>query len=119
MGLSSFSSLQELVLEEAKLTQAEENLYESFGIPPIESNEDRVNGATKPGRPMPHSQATLEKDRHLADHRNNSEGEDNSSDVNECSTGSFEKYRKYHPLYIEYHESRGTQDNLYESVHLS
>ena len=114
MGLSSFfeceplneeiSSLQELFLEETKLPQDEDNFYESFGIPLIESNEVRVNGVVKPGRPIP--QATSERDRHSADHINNIESEDNSSD---------EKYRKdYHPLYIDYQESRGTQDNLFE-----
>ena len=37
--------------------------------------------------------------------------DDGSSDDDEYSTGSFEMFRKsYHPLYIEYQETRGTQE---------
>ncbi|KFY81536.1 hypothetical protein V500_11314 [Pseudogymnoascus sp. VKM F-4518 (FW-2643)] len=110
------SSLEEsLAFEEVKLTQAEDSLYNSFGIPPMESEEGRGNGVAMPGLPIPHSPPTSESEHRSANHIDEAEGEDDESDDDPYSTGSFEKYRKiYHPLYIEYQENRGAQENLYE-----
>ncbi|ELR07573.1 hypothetical protein VC83_06050 [Pseudogymnoascus destructans] len=107
------SSLEEsLEFEEIKLTQAENSLYESFGIPPMESGEGQENGIAMSGLPIPHSSPISESGHNSASHIDEAKGENDDSDY---STGSFEQYRKnYHPLYIEYQENRGTQDNLYE-----
>ncbi|OBT72487.1 hypothetical protein VF21_08521 [Pseudogymnoascus sp. 05NY08] len=110
------SSLEEsLEFEEVKLTQAEDSLYESFGIPPMESGEGQENGIAVSGLPIPHSSLISESGHYSVSHIDQSKGENDDSDYDAYSTGSFEQYRKnYHPLYIEYEEYRGTQDNLYE-----
>lgn len=110
------SSLEErLAFEEVKLTQAEDSLYDSFGIPPMESDEGQGNGIAIPGSPIFHSPPTSESEHTSANHIDEAKGENDESDDDAYSTGSFEKYRNnYHPLYIEYQEQRGTQDNLYE-----
>jgi hypothetical protein len=58
---------------------------------------------------VPHSPPTLDRKYNLA------EGKDDSSDNDAYYTSSLEKYRKgYPPLYNEYQEERGTQDNRHE-----
>lgn len=112
--IDEISSLQErLAFEEIKLTDAEDSLYESFGIPSMESEEGQENGIAKSGLPISHSQSISESEH--TTHIHNAEGEDGGLDYDAYSTGSFEKYRiNYHPLYIKYERQRGTQDNLYE-----
>lgn len=62
-----------------------------------------------PGLPYSHSPPTSDSKYTSA------EGEDDDTDDDAYSTGSFEKYRKnYPPLYIEYQEERGDQDNRHE-----
>ncbi|KFZ25021.1 hypothetical protein V502_00497, partial [Pseudogymnoascus sp. VKM F-4520 (FW-2644)] len=114
--MDEISSLEaRLAFGEIKLTDAEDILYESFGIPPMESKEGQENGIAKSGLPISHSQSISESEHISSGHIHNAGGEDGGSDDDEYSTGSFEKYRiNYHPLYIEYQEQRGTQDNLYE-----
>ncbi|OBT64662.1 hypothetical protein VE03_05882 [Pseudogymnoascus sp. 23342-1-I1] len=104
-----------LALEEMKLTQVENSLYESFGLPPMESGEDQGNSIAIQKLSVPQDPLRAESEHSLANHINKVEGEDDDSDDDAYSTDSFEKYRKnYHPLYIEYQEKHGTQDNLYE-----
>lgn len=110
------SSLEEsLEFEEIKLTQAEDSLYESFGLPPMESGEGQENGIAASGLPIPHSSPISESGHNSVSHIDQPKGENDDSDYDAYSTGGFEQYRKnYHPLYIEFQENRGTQDNLYE-----
>ncbi|KFY22398.1 hypothetical protein V493_06636 [Pseudogymnoascus sp. VKM F-4281 (FW-2241)] len=109
------SSLEErLSLEEANLTHAEDSLYESFGIPPMESGEGQGNDTTVRGPPISHSPPT--EDEHTSTpHIDVPQGKDETSVDDAHSIGSSAEYRKkYHPLYIEYQENLGIQDNLYE-----
>ncbi|KFX90978.1 hypothetical protein V490_06153 [Pseudogymnoascus sp. VKM F-3557] len=110
------SSLEErLAFEEIKLTQAEDSLYESFGMPPMQSENSRGNSAAMPGLPILHPPRTSGSDHTSAGHINEAEGDDDYSDDDLYSNGSSENYGKnYHPLYIEYQEHLGAQDNLYE-----
>ncbi|KAL5351126.1 hypothetical protein ACLOAV_002977 [Pseudogymnoascus australis] len=114
--IDEISSLEErLAFEEAKLTQAEDSLYESFGMPPMEPEEGRGNGVAKLGLPISHYQSISESEHTPAGLLHNADEEDDGFDYDAYSTGSFEKYRiNYHPLYIQYERQRGTQDNLYE-----
>lgn len=110
------NSLEEkLESEEIKLRQAEDSLYESFGLSPMESDGGQETGTAKPERPISRSQATSKSEHNSTNHVNNAESQDGSSEDDMYSSGSFEKYRKnYHPLYIEYLEQQGTQENSYE-----
>ncbi|KFY71613.1 hypothetical protein V499_08202 [Pseudogymnoascus sp. VKM F-103] len=110
------SSLEEaLEFEEIQLTQAEDSLYEGFGIPPMESGEDQEDNHTMKELPLPQSSPISESGHNSASHIGEAKSENDDSDYDAYSTGSFEQYRKnYHPLYIEYQENRGSQDNLYE-----
>lgn len=110
------SSLEErLAFEEVKLTQAEDSLYDSFGIPPMEPEEGQGNGVAMPGLPISHSPPISESEHTTANRIDETEAGDDESDDDAYSTGSFEKYRKnYHPLYIEYKEHQGTQEILLE-----
>jgi hypothetical protein len=109
-------SLEErLESEEIKLTQAEDSLYKSFGMPPMESENNRGKSMAMPGLPILHPPPTSGSDHTSEGHINEAESDSDDSDDDLYSTGSFEKYRKnYHPLYIEYQENLGAQDNLYE-----
>jgi hypothetical protein len=113
---NEISSLEEILgFEEIKLTEAEDCLYNSFGIPPMEPEINRGNGMIMPGLSILHSPATPGSDHTSPGDINKAEGEDDNPDDDPYSTGSFEQYRKhYHPLYIEYKKHLGTQDNLYE-----
>ncbi|KAL5346619.1 hypothetical protein ACLOAV_008326 [Pseudogymnoascus australis] len=114
--IDEISTLEErLAFEEAKLTQAEDSLYESFGMPPMEPEEGRGNGVAKLGLPVSHYQPTSEIELTPAGLLHNADEKDGDFDYDAYSTGSFEKYRiHYDPLYIQYERQRGTQNNLYE-----
>ncbi|OBT60344.1 hypothetical protein VE03_10242 [Pseudogymnoascus sp. 23342-1-I1] len=87
--IDEISSLEEkLAFEEAKLTQAEDNLH---------------------GLPISHHQSTSEIE------HTNAEDDNGSFDYDAYSTGSFEKYRiNYPPLYIKFERERGNQESLLE-----
>lgn len=114
--IDEISSLEErLALKEMKLTEAEDSLYVSFGVAPIESERGRGKSTAILGLPISRLPPTSESEHTSADDMDGAEVEDDDSDDDVYSTGSFEKYRKtYHPLYMEYLEHLGTQENLYE-----
>ncbi|KFY41794.1 hypothetical protein V494_02787 [Pseudogymnoascus sp. VKM F-4513 (FW-928)] len=103
-------SLEEkLAFEEIQLTEAENNLHESLGMLPMDSEEAQGDGISKSELPISEGQHTS------ANHTHNAEGKDGGFDLDAYSTGSFEEtMTDLHPLYIQLEWQRGTRNNLYE-----
>ncbi|KFX97573.1 hypothetical protein O988_04807 [Pseudogymnoascus sp. VKM F-3808] len=114
--IDEINSLEDrLTSEETALTQAEDSLYESFGIPPMETKNGHGSGMAMPGLLIEHSPPASERDQTSAGNIEVADDEDDNSDDDPYSADSFEQFRKdYHPLYIEYQENLGIQDNLFE-----
>lgn len=105
---------ERLAVEEAKLTKAEDNLHERFGI-----SLDQPSQEFAEGTPRADSKATVERSetQHISQGNTgeiSDEGEHSDVHSHSSSQSSFFSSTNYHPLYVEYQERVGDVNILLE-----